>query len=549
MESPVKTAAMVWRSGVFPVLAWVTTLLGGAFLLGVMAPSVPGSADRWITAGIAWLVLIVYTGPSVGRNGERPLPGAGPRGYVWLGVCGLLTLYALVKAGLTAGQVLASLALLAGIGGVQYLRVWRQARQAADEESGNGYGRAAVAVTGAGMLISKGGDFVGAVVLFIGVLVFASAQSAQSALGLSWPVILVVVVAGMVLGRRLVVWFPPGFGRQRADQAHRMTMRDHIEAARNGGGSRRREAAAAESGTAGSGVGARSDGLAELGDVPGAFRWLSRQGVPTAKGIFTGRVEYPDGSLGDWATANPHLLGIGAPGSGKSSTILGQNLMAHMGIVIASSSKGDLAEQTAAWRSLLGETLFWDPTGKSLTPAHCTPLRWSPVMGIYTRDDAVWAAKQLVDASAVQGGAGSDSAEHFRQRATLVLAPLLYAGMLAGKKISKVVEWVEVGPSGEGWKEPLELLATDGQDRFVRQLTAFIEQSEGDGGRENHSVLTTVGNLFSPYATDRALREADDADFDPQSWLRTHWGWGTVYVVTTAGSEAKAVGPLVALMM
>ncbi|WP_164702939.1 type IV secretion system DNA-binding domain-containing protein, partial [Modestobacter sp. KNN46-3] len=41
----------------------------------------------------------------------------------------------------------------------------------------------------------------------------------------------------------------------------------------------------------------------------------------------------------------------------------------------------------------------------------------------------------------------------------------------------------------------------------------------------------------------------DDADFDPQSWLRTHWGWGTVYVVTTAGSEAKAVGPLVALMM
>lgn len=94
------------------------------------------------------------------------------------------------------------------------------------------------------------------------------------------------------------------------------------------------------------------------------------------------------------------------------------------------------------------------------------------------------------------------------------------------------------------------LLEEAGQDRLHRVMAAFAEAASGHGGKENHSVLTTVGRLLAPYSTDKALADADEADFDPRAWVRRSDGsWPTIYVVTTAGSEAKSMGPLVALMM
>jgi type IV secretion system protein VirD4 len=236
-----------------------------------------------------------------------------------------------------------------------------------------------------------------------------------------------------------------------------------------------------------------------------------------------------------WAPAQAHVLVLGPPRSGKTSSLVIPNVLAAGGPVVSTSTKPDVLGATLDRRRQSGECWLFDPTGEVEVPAGVTALRWSPIPASARWETARLVARRLVATSAT--GRGTADADHWRGRAEALLAPLLHAGGISGASMEDVSRWVnrrQVSPAEGVLGEQGSPLAGD--------VLAGVTDCED---RELSAIFSTAAQAISAYQSDAALATTHQPNFRPEAFVGSR---DTVYVCAPASSQ-ELVGPLVVSLL
>ncbi|WP_202638918.1 type IV secretory system conjugative DNA transfer family protein [Bailinhaonella thermotolerans] len=119
------------------------------------------------------------------------------------------------------------------------------------------------------------------------------------------------------------------------------------------------------------------------------------------------------------------LVVIGAPGSGKTTSIIEPAILEWDGPVLATSVKQDLASSTRLLRSRIGRVVVFDPSGQ-LPPALRAYRRlWTPLAACRTWKGACETAAAMVYASAAGGSSAGE--DFWGTQASSLLAVMMYA--------------------------------------------------------------------------------------------------------------------------
>ncbi len=233
-----------------------------------------------------------------------------------------------------------------------------------------------------------------------------------------------------------------------------------------------------------------------------------------------------------WVTPGPErsALVLGPPRSGKTTSIVIPSVVAAPGAVVSTSTKTDVVDASLDARRRSGRCWLYDPSSSEELRG-TTRLRWSPVSGAGTWDDAVLSARTLVTtAHAVRG---RHEASHWTERAEALLAPLLHAAALERQGMEAVVRAVnrrEAAPA-------LRSLERHGSDVGADLLAGVASTDE----RELYGIWSTASGALGAYRTSSALESSSCPNFDPSSFVDST---DTVYVCAPATSQ-ELLAPIV----
>jgi type IV secretory pathway TraG/TraD family ATPase VirD4 len=204
-------------------------------------------------------------------------------------------------------------------------------------------------------------------------------------------------------------------------------------------------------------------------------------------GIYLGRGER--GSV--WSGPEHHVLVVGPPRSGKTTSIVIPTLALHRGPAVVTSTKPDVLSATAFRRSRLGRCWLWDPTGMMPRPQGVDELRWSPVQGCEKWDVAVARAWAL--STAARPGQQFTDAAHWVERAQALLAPLLHAAALEDAELVAVLSWLH----HRELRLAFEILERR-RAYLAHNLLSGISRTEH---REQSGIFSTADSILAAYRT------------------------------------------------
>lgn len=237
---------------------------------------------------------------------------------------------------------------------------------------------------------------------------------------------------------------------------------------------------------------------------------------------------------GRWALADPEhaVLVLGPPRSGKTSAVVIPSLLCAPGAAVSTSTKPDVLRATLRCRSELGQAWLFDPAGAQESwRVEVRRLCWSPVAAAGTWDGALLTARAM--AFAAGAGRGTANEQHWRERSTALLAPLLYAASLTERPVSEVLRWVlrhELDPAGKA-------LESEGADVAGDVLLGIVKTDE----RERSSIFSAAAGVLSAYNADAPRASAAHPNFDAERFVAST---DTVYITAPAHHQAL-VAPLI----
>lgn len=236
-----------------------------------------------------------------------------------------------------------------------------------------------------------------------------------------------------------------------------------------------------------------------------------------------------------WAPPEQSVLVLGPPRSGKTSSLVVPTVLATGGPVVSTSTKPDVLAATVPWRRRRGRCLLFDPSGTVPVTDGVQQVRWSPVPGCVRWDDALLVARALVGATRPLSESSSavSSADHWRERAEALLAPLLHAAALSGEQLPAVVSWVDRHQASRA----LGVL-DDAGATVAADLLAGIAATES---REQSGIWSTASGVLAGYRSHAALESTVDPDFDAAAFCQSS---STLYVCAT-GRHQALVAPMV----
>jgi type IV secretion system protein VirD4 len=244
------------------------------------------------------------------------------------------------------------------------------------------------------------------------------------------------------------------------------------------------------------------------------------------------------GEGGEWisAEAESAVMVLGPPRSGKTSAVMIPAVLGACGPVVSTSTKPDVMDATSNARAQIGEVWLFDPSGSEpQIPAGVRRLCWSPVAAATTWDDALITARAMTACTRV--GAGTTAETHWTERATALLAPLLYAAYLTDKPIEEVLRWtLHQDPS-----KALEVLADQGHEIAAAVLVG-IERTDG---RERSSIFSATAGVLAAYNADATRATAKDPNFDPKAFAE---GADTIYITAPEQHQALCAPLIVGLL-
>jgi type IV secretory pathway TraG/TraD family ATPase VirD4 len=237
---------------------------------------------------------------------------------------------------------------------------------------------------------------------------------------------------------------------------------------------------------------------------------------------------------GQWATAEPEsaTMVIGPPRRGKTTAVIIPTILSASGPLLSTATKPEVMEATMRARSEIGELWWFDPAGEvTQMPDGVRRLHWSPIAASTTWDDALLTSNAMTECT--RTGAGTQNESHWTERASTLLAPLLYAAHLREGSIEDVMRWThhhDLGPS-------LEVLAGS-EDPIAADSLIGIQRTDS---RERSSIFSTAAGVLSAYKSNGARQTAENPNFDPDDFVRS---CDTVYV-TSPDHKQRACEPLI----
>jgi type IV secretion system protein VirD4 len=234
---------------------------------------------------------------------------------------------------------------------------------------------------------------------------------------------------------------------------------------------------------------------------------------------------------GEYAITEPetHTLVLGPPRSaaGKTSGYMIPLVLTQGGPVVVSSTKFDIARNTAMARSRLGTVWHYDPTGAPPPPGF-KELKWSPVGDAKDWNGALEIARQMVSASdAAPDRGGGDAAQRFWQEksADLIACTLHYAA-LTDRDIGFVVSRISAqklkdekhgGGSKETGRDFLSMideLRVLGSPEAADKLEGIIWSAA-----DTRSDIFSTADIPLRGFQGTALRAATDVNFPPDKFI------------------------------
>lgn len=241
---------------------------------------------------------------------------------------------------------------------------------------------------------------------------------------------------------------------------------------------------------------------------------------------------------GTWVTADPEhaVLVLGPPRSGKTSCVVIPAVINAPGPVLCTATKPDVLRATWRARAQVGQTWLYDPTGTTMgLPDGMRRLMWSPVSAATTWDQALLTARAM--AAAAGTGKGTSHEDHWRERATALLAPLLHAAYLSEQPVGTVLTWV----LRQNLDAPGKTLE-DHQATIACDVLAGIAKTES---RERSSIFSATAGTLAAYNTNAARANAAETNFDPDSFPGST---DTIYITAPAHQQALCAPLVVGLL-
>jgi type IV secretory pathway TraG/TraD family ATPase VirD4 len=241
---------------------------------------------------------------------------------------------------------------------------------------------------------------------------------------------------------------------------------------------------------------------------------------------------------GSWVTADPQhaVMVLGPPRSGKTSSVVIPAMLGAPGAAVSTATKRDVLEATWRARAEIGQVWLFDPTGEQAElPREIRRLSWSPVSAASTWDAALITARAM--AACASPGAGTTNEQHWRERSTALLAPLLFAANLSERPIADVLRWV--------LRQDLEAAGFTLEDHDARVPNDVLVGIAKTDGRERSSIFSATAGVLAAYNADAARRSAATTNFNPARFVASR---DTLYITAPAHKQALSAPLVVGLL-
>ena len=250
------------------------------------------------------------------------------------------------------------------------------------------------------------------------------------------------------------------------------------------------------------------------------------------RGIYLGR-----GRNGDvFSGSERSTLVLGPSRSGKTSSLVIPNLLSTTRSALVTSTKDDVVGIMAGARGD-GATLLFDPSGTIRTPPGVHRVGYSPIHQARSWDGAMMATRSLVDVA--RRGRAERGDDHWTERASALLAPLLHAAALNGESLGQLASRVDQRRALDA-HDMLKERYGDGHPS-VSLLSGVLSTEE----RERSGIWSTTSGLLAGVRTDAAREAARAAPLDVDEFLR---GPHQLHVVAPSRHQALSVPLVVGLV-
>jgi len=227
---------------------------------------------------------------------------------------------------------------------------------------------------------------------------------------------------------------------------------------------------------------------------------------------------------------------LGPPRSGKTSTVVIPALLGAPGAAVSTATKPDVLEATWRARAQTGQVWLFDPSGEQAElPREIRRLSWSPVTAASSWDGALMMARAM--AACASAGKGTTNEEHWRERSSALLAPLLYAANLTSAPVSELLRWV--------LRKDLNAAGTALEDHDAKIANDVLVGIAKTDERERSSIFSATAGVLAAYNADGPRRAAAKPNFDPARFVNST---DTIYITAPAHKQALCAPLVVGLL-
>jgi len=218
------------------------------------------------------------------------------------------------------------------------------------------------------------------------------------------------------------------------------------------------------------------------------------------------------GISGDaFSGAERSTLVLGPSRSGKTSCLIIPNLLMTEHGAVTTSTKNDVVRIIASARTDVAHLLF-DPSGTVPVPPGVSAVGFSPIKLASTWDGSLLVTRSLSDTQQTMRSAHGD--DHWTERSSALLAPLLHAAALNGTSLSKLARSVDER-KGEASLEILR--ATYGDTHQSVALLSGILSTEQ---RELSGIWSNASGLLTGLRTDAAQAASRRPELDVDEFIK-----------------------------
>lgn len=224
--------------------------------------------------------------------------------------------------------------------------------------------------------------------------------------------------------------------------------------------------------------------------------------------------------------------------SGKTTGMAVPAILEWDGPVLATSVKGDLAHDTIAARSRVGDTRVFDPTGATGLPT----ASWSPVAASATWEGARRTAARLLELG--QNDGHSSDERFWRPAAARYLAPLLFAASHGQLTMGDVLRWIATTNDSDP-RELLEQMHAASVAGAATALEALQQVWEADA-RTRSSMLVTAATALDAWQEPSIAAATGGPGAIDARWLLS--GNNTLYLSAPADDQKRLRGLFTAIV-